>query len=386
MKFFDSILLSLRMFRARPLRTVLTILGMGMGIAAVLFLVSLGFGLQEQILNRITSSKSLSVVDILGGVEGTGISGALIDEVGKIDGVEHVSPVYIFSTQIQQGGIVVDASGIFSDIAYIDSQGLRIVAGSLPTEDNSNSVVLSSAILTVLDISSEEIIGSEVNINVLLPEGNVQRSLIVSGISDGENGVVYASSNTFTEMKEFSYKQARVVCDSVQSVNRVRGDIVALGLVASSVSETVDQVNAVFRVITIVLILFGLCALGISGIGMFNTMTVALLERTEEIGILKSIGASDRTVANMFIFEASIMGFLGGVVGVALGFFGQWAANALVGVVLLYFGGNPTDLFSTPLWFVTLTLVLGVLAGYLTSVFPAKRAGRIDPLEALRYK
>jgi putative ABC transport system permease protein len=119
---------------------------------------------------------------------------------------------------------------------------------------------------------------------------------------------------------------------------------------------------------------------------MFNTMTVTLLERTEEIGIMKSIGAYDSNILSMFVAESTVMGFLGGVSGVIIAFIEGKIFNFGVNMVATYFGGQKADLFYTPLWlFASIILSAGVV-GFLTGIIPAKRASSIDPLEALRYK
>jgi len=135
--------------------------------------------------------------------------------------------------------------------------------------------------------------------------------------------------------------------------------------------------------------LFGIVALVVSAIGMFNTMTIALLERTEEIGIMKSIGASDFTISMIsmiFVMESTIMGFLGGVGGVILGFAGGSIFNILTNMVAERFGGKAVSLFYSPTWFILAIIIFAAVVGFITGFIPARRASKIDPLDALRYK
>ena len=132
--------------------------------------------------------------------------------------------------------------------------------------------------------------------------------------------------------------------------------------------------------------LFGCIALIVSAIGMFNTMTITLLERTEEIGIMKSIGASNSMISWMFIMEATIMGFLGGLVGVIIGWLEGEILNLLINLVAAHFGGESVSLFYSPWWFVAAVIAFSAFVGLLTGLVPARRAAKIDPLEALRYK
>ena len=127
-------------------------------------------------------------------------------------------------------------------------------------------------------------------------------------------------------------------------------------------------------------------ALIVSAIGMFNTMTITLLERTEEIGIMKAIGASKSDISLMFIMESTLMGFLGAVGGVGIGYIGGLVINILINAVATRFGGEAVSLFYSPLWFVMTVIGFGAFVGFLTGVFPARSASRIDALDALRYK
>ena len=119
---------------------------------------------------------------------------------------------------------------------------------------------------------------------------------------------------------------------------------------------------------------------------MFNTMTIALLERTEEIGIMKAIGASRFDISMMFIMESTLMGFLGALGGVVLGYAEGKVLNILINLVASRFGGEAVDLFYNPTWFISTVIIFGAFVGLLTGIFPARKASRIDALEALRYK
>jgi putative ABC transport system permease protein len=131
---------------------------------------------------------------------------------------------------------------------------------------------------------------------------------------------------------------------------------------------------------------FGVIALIVSAIGMFNTMTIALLERTTEIGVMKSIGASDLNISMIFATEATIMGFLGGLGGVVMGLATGNFFNILINTVAVRFGGEKLDLFYTPLWFIIIIISFGTIVGLMTGIIPARRASKIDPLDALKNK
>ena len=203
---------------------------------------------------------------------------------------------------------------------------------------------------------------------------------------DGQDNVIYINSSSLDNLNINEYGQVKVKTHSNSEMSTIRDSILGYGLLVSSLSDTVDQANQIFNVIKIILMLFGIIALIVSAIGMFNTMTITLLERTEEIGIMKSIGASDMGISAMFFMESAIMGFLGGCAGVSLGWLLGQGFNAIINFVAAKFGGESVSLFYSPTWFVVSILVFSGVVGFFTGLVPERRASKIDPLDALRYK
>jgi putative ABC transport system permease protein len=121
-----------------------------------------------------------------------------------------------------------------------------------------------------------------------------------------------------------------------------------------------------------VLGLFGAVALIVSSIGMFNTMTVTLLERTNEIGIMRALGASKSNLRNLFLSESVVIGFLGGVVGTVIGIMLGQIFNFIINSLASKFGGAKTSLFVYPSAFLILIIALSVFIGFLSGIFPAR--------------
>jgi putative ABC transport system permease protein len=119
---------------------------------------------------------------------------------------------------------------------------------------------------------------------------------------------------------------------------------------------------------------------------MFNTMTVTLLERTKEIGIMRTIGASPNDVKYLFVSESVVVGFMGGVTGILMGVVFGVTVNVFLNIVAGQFGGQSVTLFSFPLPFLLFIAVFSAAVGYLTGVFPARRASTLNPLDAIRYE
>jgi putative ABC transport system permease protein len=402
MKFIDLLKLSTRMFKARTSRTLLTIFGMGVGIGAILFLVSLGYGLQKTLLEKITTADSLLTLDVTEAKsESKNLNKEMIDKIKGIEGVEKVSPVAQITSQGHLDNVAADMIVYGIDSSFFNLAGIRLSEGSFPSSESKEEVVISSSISKIFGKSSGEMIGEEMTFTFFVPRNGESTESLQSnfdkfdsgkkykivGVAEGESedSLVYVNLDSL-DFNVGNFSQIKVKCQSNNFMAPVRENILGMGLLVSSLSDTVDQANKIFRVVQIVLMLFGIIALVVSAIGMFNTMTIALLERTSEIGIMKSIGASDRSVSAMFIMEAAIMGFFGGLCGILIGFLEGFIFNGLVNIIATQMGGEKVSLFYSPLWFVLTIIVFATLVGMITGFAPARRASKIDPLDALRYK
>jgi putative ABC transport system permease protein len=395
MKFSDLFLLSTRMFKARTSRTFLTILGMSVGIGAILFLVSLGYGLQKTLLEKITTSDSLLTLDVSGDrSSGTVLDGAALESIGKISGVAEISPAFNLESRGNMNNLSTDLAVSVISPTYLKFGGVKVSNGELLSDTQPQGVIISSSVAKIFNIEPEEIVGKPISfIFYLEKEGSSVREefvpregFTVLGVIDSDDSSVYVNAKALASVKAPVFAQFKVKCQESKIMPRIQEEIVTAGFSVSSLSDTVDQANKIFSIVKIILMLFGFIALVVSAIGMFNTMTITLLERTEEIGIMKSIGASDGMISMMFIMEATIMGFLGGLVGIIIGWLEGNLFNFMINLIATHFGGEKVSLFYSPLWFVMSIIIFSAFVGFLTGVVPARRASGIDPLEALRYK
>lgn len=409
MKFVDLFKLSTRMFKARTSRTLLTVLGMSIGIGAILFLVSLGYGLQKTLLERITTSDSLLTLDISEAKSGiVSLDQEMIKKIEAMPGVEDVSPAFQITTQGHLDDLSADLSTIGSKPSFLKLGGYKPSKGVLLSDDNQNGIVISSAVGQVFGKTVDEMLGKEMTFSFFVPrvapviddtggasdsqaQGDFEKvdsdvKYKIIGVIDGEDNIAYVNMASLGNLNIDKYGQVKVKTRSNGEMGIIRDTILEYGLLVSSLSDTVDQANQIFKVVQIILMLFGFIALVVSAIGMFNTMTITLLERTEEIGIMKSIGASDTSISVMFFMESAIMGFLGGIAGIVIGWLGGQLFNAIINFVATKFGGEKVTLFSTPMALVLVILVSSAFVGLLTGLVPARRASKTDPLDALRYK
>jgi len=379
------------------MRTLLTILGVGVGIGTVLFLVSLGYGLQNAILNRITTADSLLALDVNPGTSDLiKLDNESLQKIAQIEHVEEVSPVITASAQISSNDLTGDGIMYAVNPSFFRLSGIETIHGDFFV--NEKDLIISTAAAQLLNLEIETSIGKEIKVTFFIPSLNeegveeieifedIEPYKIVGVVQNDTESLVYIPTVNVSGVGIDSYLETKVKISDSLYMDDVRNSIIEMGFFVSALRDTIDQVKKIFKTIQIVLGLFGMVALTVSAIGMFNTMTVMLLERTNEIGIMRSIGVSKRDIKKLFLFESMLMGFLGGVGGVILGYLGGEIANFVMNILAKNFGGQALDLFERPLWFLALILIMSTVIGFLTGVFPARRAAGLNPLDALKYK
>lgn len=394
MKLIDLIKLATRMFKARTSRVLLTILGIGVGMATILFLISLGFGVQKIVLERITTPESLLSIDVKDKLNDSGELDW--DDIQKIKSLKEIDEVVLLNKQkgqIKIGDYFSNSEVLLTQPGYVGMDGKRIIYGEDLANENISGVLISSTFLTVLGKKPQDLLNQ--NIEVILLEDSdeklanfdnedLKNGFKIVGIVEDDKSNIYVNVNNFSKSQIQSLSLIKVKTFSQEQVDKTKKNLENLGYEVASVSEVVDQTKKFFTVLSFALTILGVVALFVSSIGMFNTMIIALLERTEEIGVMKAIGAKDRDILNIFVVESGLIGFLGGLTGIILGFIIQYGFNFVFNFVAVQMGGQKLDLFYSPIWFVVSLIIISFVIGVITGWIPAKRASRIDPLEALK--
>jgi len=186
--------------------------------------------------------------------------------------------------------------------------------------------------------------------------------------------------------KEPVYSSISVRVKDPSRIEGVEDAIKKMGFTTFSILDASRSLQQVFRVLYAFLGIFGSLALIVASIGIVNTLVMAILERRREIGIMKAIGASDGDVKKLFFAEAGAMGIAGGIIGVVLG----WAIGQVIN-----FGTNvylksqsipPEHFWAVPLWLVGFAIGFACLVSLVSGLYPAGRAAKLDPVQALRYE
>ena len=184
---------------------------------------------------------------------------------------------------------------------------------------------------------------------------------------------------------EGMFQSVVVKVTAPQHTQDVQDRIKKMGFTAFSLNDALQGAKRAFLILDIILGLIGSIALAVASLGIMNTMVMSILERTREIGIMKAIGGSDGDVRRIFLIEASVIGFFGGIFGVVLGWLVGRIINFGANQYIVSQGGTAGKLFSVPLWLVAAAIGFSIFVSLAAGLYPARRAARLDPIHALRH-
>ncbi len=181
------------------------------------------------------------------------------------------------------------------------------------------------------------------------------------------------------------YTTVTVKVNRAQDTEAVEKKIKDLGFNAFSIADLLESQKKAFILLDLLLGLVGSIALTVASLGIVNTMVMSILERTREIGVMKAVGGGDADVRKIFLVEASLIGLFGGLFGIALG----WAVGRVINAGANYYlqtqGVPAANLFLIPWWLMAGAIGFALIVSLVAGSFPAMRAARLDPIQALRH-
>jgi putative ABC transport system permease protein len=441
MRFADYIRIALLNLWKRKLRTTLTIFAVVIGAMLIALMVSLGVGLQNYVTGQLTALSIPDVISVepkiqeglasvmLGATgfgppqeieEGQAFSylnmGTLTGEdVDRIQAVEHVAAVepvpLVMPRWVQlEGSERKHQVQLLASPPY-EIRQRKLEAGRPFEADERGVAVVAYDFLDAWNLAgSEEALGRTISIRVPLgfqinpfsskePEGQDYSFTIIGVFQDTllstevsvpmEDGLEMAryfnqDDEAYTD-KDMGLALSVHVDDPAQ-VNAVARAIEDLGdYSAQTPEESAGSLAGGFRAIQAVLSIFGLIALGVASLSIINTLIMAIYERTQEIGVMKAVGASKGTIRLLFTIEAGSIGFWGGLVGVLV----AWVIGQVINVVshLTFLKDYKSFSISAfPLWLLLAVIALSTGVALVAGLLPAARAANLDPVEALRHE
>jgi len=400
MRTLDTLLYALDGVRERKFRFALNIIGILIGGAAITSLLAITQGVNRDISEQMELLGPTTIAITPGGF-GIGGKGFLtlrdLERVKRIPHVEVATPIISMTATVTIGG----RTGMVSIVGIVPEEYLRVIRnievaeGRFIRRGDMGAAVLGSNIAQPPG-EGEPIadVGSRIIVTIKTEKGIKRATYRVAGILKETGGafiispddVIYISLRAAQQLFDMGNKIHRIAveADAIENVEYVVEAIEdelsegVLVISAGFVRETVGRITASLQVL-----LGGVAAISliVAGIGIVNTMTISVMERTREIGILKAVGAKNRDVLLIFLSEALITGLLGGVLGVLSGIF---LGQAISSIAQLAFNIVLSP-YITPMICVTVILFSSI-TGVLSGLYPAWRAANLNPVEALRYE
>jgi putative ABC transport system permease protein len=456
MKFYDVADLAIRNLRESVFRNSLTTMGISVGVASLVAMLSLGIGLQQLASRRLQKSGLFDTVvatsrrdlrnfreqreDGPPPAESPSLDEPARKKIEQIPGVVEAYPDIRFVTEVRFDGkphLTMVAGIPFS--AKNNNDAFDGMQGSFFSSDASPEVILQKSFAeellgitpkpgadnTSIAELAKPLLGRELTMRYAertsSPSSSSlgqsdraaysvvsrQKALKIVGLTDLDPDSMRgtARARVFLPLKlaqdlhvmqsnlrdtsasdSPSYTSLSVRVENPNQVPAVEDAIKKMGFSAFSLVDATRSMRQFFAVLDGFLAIFGSLALAVASIGIVNTLVMAILERRREIGIMKALGASDSDVRGLFFAEAGAMGLVGGAVGVTLG----WVIGRLIN-----FGTNiylerqhfpPAQIWSVPPWLVLSAITFSIVVSLLSGLYPASRAARLDPVQALRYE
>jgi acetoin utilization transport system permease protein len=445
MKFTDQLRFVRQNMKKNKTRLFMTVLATAMGCSFLIVLASVGFGLQKSVVDKVVGDRLVTAIDIYGIESDKGINQVISKEnLDYLASVAHVKAV-TYRNFVQQSlsptvdGVAANNEGVVNvDFAAETKAGFGLSAGRLPQKPN--EIVIGFNIRQSRDNNqpkadvppAKDWLDKTMKLEViqLSKDGKEQKTTILAtivGISKKPSkewltdSMVYIGNGLLTQIEGFTktqlgavrapesdkensgqpqgaqplglqdprqYNSVQVIADGANHVKAIAEEIRLKGYYNHSIADELKQVNLVFLIMKIGLGFVGTIAVLIASIGIFNTMTMAVTERAQDIGIMKAIGAHPSAIRRIFLLESSLIGLLGAIIGTIVAYVISFAVNAGLPLIIKGFMKEnvPDDFrFSwIPPSLAIVACLISLAVALLSGSRPAKRATRIDVLRALR--
>jgi len=388
----------------RRLRTILTLTGIIIGISAIVFLVAFAFGLERLITREVTSGNAFQLLDV-----GTGNSQVIklndeaITKIESVQYVKSVEPAISVGAKAKKTNTQIDATIFGASAKYLKWGGARMRWGSFYSESQTDSsTALPEAVVNTAYTQfmggddPSQYLNKTLLVDIVVPKaysGTGEDKIIenqqfkILGVIKDETAVkIYTHYKNIAALGITDYSQLKVELTRSSEAQNARKVIENMGYKTQYVGDTVAQIEQIFNVFKVILASFGFVALVVAALGMFNTLTISLLERIKEIALMKILGMRKKDINNLFLAEAIVLGVVGGVIGMIMGIIFGLLANQILNFFAIRAGGDPVQVFYfSPLFMIGIFL-FSILLGLITGLYPAKRATRVNPLDVLRYE
>jgi len=384
----QSIKMALKSIKGNKLRSILTMLGMIIGVSSVIVLVSIAQGSSKNVTSQInqlgTNLLTVSTFDT-----NVTLTDEKINELSKVDGVKEVSPVVTGRVNVKKDRTTSQVTMTGTNAAYSDVRDTKVSAGrfitDLDIEYRQKVAVIGSSTATTF-FGTEDPVGQYLQIEgtsykvvgVLVSKGSSMGqggdNTVIVPLSTGQR-LIGSTTISTVYLKGESENQMDAVMNLVETkmASLFPGQTDSYSV--TNQQDVMDTMSSVSDTMTLMLGGIASISLLVGGIGIMNIMLVSVSERTKEIGIRKAIGAKRRDVLVQFLIEAVVLSGVGGIIGIISG---------------LGIGKLVSSLFSLSVSFssnvILFSFLFSLVVGVVFGVFPANKASKLNPIQALRYE
>ena len=381
-----------RNLTSKKLRSFLTIAGIVVGIGSIAFLISFGLGLQKLVTDNVIGDKSIKTIEVTSpNSKIIKLNDAAVNKIRQFPHIEKVGVEYSFPSSVALKGGGIDSVIYGVDQTFQDLTTLNLLEGRLLQKNDNRAVLVSQSALRGIGVTdAKKAIGQDIEIVVPLQladsEADELRDTfkVVGVIDSDQNNEIFVPSAVFNVAGVPTYKQVKVTIDDTSNIPTLRKQIESNGFLTNSPIDTLEQINQLFKFFNIILAGFGGIGIIVAILGMFNTLTISLLERTKEIGLVITLGGRKRDMRRLFMIEAVLLS----LVGVFIGMFGSFIASRVINELVNQNAAQRVnerfEIFSMPLWLIAALTAFMLIVGLIVAYFPARRAQKISPIDALR--
>ena len=449
MNSIDVINMGLRNMWRRKTRTILTVLWVVIGTSSIVIMLSLGIGMNENFKKEIERMGSLNIINVdanyiapdmgMGDNQNKDIKldDKTLARIKAINGVEAVTPLMYSYWKFGLGKLVASFSVIGIDTTVMESFDFIIEEGRLISENDKAALVfgtylsdwfynpkanyyyggpmekpnlLSDKIIMTMNMEYGEKRRTTVQSSNTkkLPEYKVKGLGILKESNDEKDYNAYMDINHLKKMVEESekvqgrnnrgfemypqtskdsYQNAMVKVKDIKNVKRIQNQIKEMGFGTFSLTDILESMQKASAGIQAVLGGIGAVSLLVAAIGIANTMIMSIYERTREIGVMKVLGAELSDIKRLFLFEAGLIGLVGGIVGIVFSILVSFILNSAgISLFINIFGymEEGSKISIIPLWLILISVIFATLIGIISGYYPARRAMKLSALEAIR--
>lgn len=436
---FDLLGMSLKSLWRRKTRTLLTVLGVVIGTTSIIIMLSLGIAMDQGFKEQLKQMGSLNIIEVQGNYEGsipTGesrqaalLDAAAVNRFSKLNEVEAVMPRKSAFMRVVSGKMVGDISIIGVIPQHLVAFDFNVQEGRLLLASDKEAILFGNQVMSQfydsrlrnpmangssnppqVDLVTDRLIltadmeygqrrRSNTDADYKPPEPHAAKGIGILTMSNDEKDYsAYMNITTLekiiaedqkgnrelrTQSGTTQYDTIKVKVREIDQVVAVQDKIKAMGYQVYSLTDMLNEMKKTSRTLQAILGGIGAISLLVAAIGITNTMIMSIYERTREIGVIKVLGANVADIKRLFLIEAALIGFGGGVIGALFSYLTSWVLNK-VGAGFMANMGGTSSISVIPFWLTLSAVVFATLVGIVSGYSPARRAMNLSALDAIR--